>query len=105
MEILLLFDNLLSRLDMRLYSIGSTSSRRLLIWLRRVHQTNNLIVGTIGQKAGFTETLDTQVKKILNTTATALKKVAVGKKPHPNKGQPQMRDEEFLEVRHCALLM
>jgi hypothetical protein len=57
-----------------------------------------LTVGTIGQKAGFTETLDTQVKKILNTTGTALKKAALSKKPKPEKGHPQIRDEEFLEV-------
>ena len=57
-----------------------------------------LTIGTIGQKAGFTETLDTQVKKILNTTGTALKKVALSKKPKPEKGHPQIRDEEFLEV-------
>jgi len=57
-----------------------------------------LIIGTIGQKTGFTETLDTQVKKILNTTATALKRAALGKKPKREKGQPPVRDEEFLEV-------
>ena len=56
-----------------------------------------LTTGTIGQKAGFTETLDTQVKKILNTTAAALKKVALSKKPSPEKGHTQIRDEEFLE--------
>jgi hypothetical protein len=43
--------------------------------------------------------LDTQVKKILNTTAEALKKVALSKKPKPEKGHPKIRDEEFLEVR------
>jgi hypothetical protein len=42
--------------------------------------------------------LDTQVKKILNTSGTALKKVALSKKPKPEKGHPQIRDEEFLEV-------
>jgi hypothetical protein len=42
--------------------------------------------------------LDTQVKKILNTTAEALKKVALSKKPKPEKGHPKIRDEEFLEV-------
>ena len=57
-----------------------------------------MTVGTIGQKAGFTETLDTQVKKILNASGTALKKVALSKKPKPEKGHPQIRDEEFLEV-------
>ena len=56
------------------------------------------MVGTIGQKAGFTETLDTQVKKILNTSAEALKKIALSKKPKPEKGHPKIRDEEFLEV-------
>ena len=62
-------------------------------------------IGTIGQKAGFTETLDTQVKKILNTTATALKKVALSNKPRPEKGYPGLRDEEFLEVHRCMSLM
>jgi len=42
--------------------------------------------------------LDTQIKKILNTTATALKKVVLSKKPRADKGRPQIRDEEFLEV-------
>lgn len=66
-------------------------------------KSNDLIVGTIGQKAGFTETLDTQVKKILNTTGTALKKVALSAKPRPDKGHPQIRDEEFLEVHSLRL--
>jgi RNA12 protein len=57
-----------------------------------------LITGTIGQKAGFTETLDTQIQKILNTTATALKRIALDKKPKPQKGRPAIRNEEFLEV-------
>jgi RNA12 protein len=57
-----------------------------------------LTLGTIGQKAGFTETLDTQVKKILNTTATALKRIALSRKPSAEKGRSEIRDEEFLEV-------
>jgi hypothetical protein len=56
------------------------------------------MTGTIGQKAGFTETLDTQVKKILGTTSTALKRVALKQRPAAQKAQPQIRDEEFLEV-------
>jgi RNA12 protein len=61
-----------------------------------------LTIGTIGQKAGFTETLDSQIKKILNTAGTALKKVALTKKPKPEKGH-QLRDEEFLEVPPITL--
>ena len=66
--------------------------------LKVVYSRIHLTIGTIGQKAGFTETLDTQIRKILNTTGTALKAVAVRNKPHPEKGQPQLRDEDFLEV-------
>ena len=93
-----LFDNWPNKLDMLRYSIGLISFHHYLIWLLRVNLIfESLTVGTIGQKAGFTETLDTQVKKILNTTAGALKKVALSKKPKPEKGHPQIRDEEFLE--------
>ena len=81
------------------YSIGSTSFLRYLILLLKVlKKRETLTVGTIGQKTGFTETLDNQVKKILNTTATALKRVALSRKPPAEKGRPQIRDEEFLEV-------
>jgi hypothetical protein len=64
-----------------------------------------LTIGTIGQKAGFTETLDTQVKKILNTTATSLKRIALDRKPSAEKGRPEIRDEEFLEVPFPSFLL
>ena len=78
---------------------GLILRRRYWILLLRVRTSGGFIdLGTIGQKAGFTETLDTQVKKILNATAAALKKVALDRKPKAEKGRPQIRDEEFLEV-------
>lgn len=81
-------------------SIGLTSFPLYLTLLLKVLSLEDILtIGTIGQKAGFTQTLDTQIKKILNTTATALKKVALDKKPPPEKGRHQIRDEEFLEVR------
>src|SRR5271170_5532572 len=84
---------------MHLSLIGSISSHLFSISLLKVLSLqSNLTKGTIGQKTGFTETLDTQVKKILNMTATALRRVALSKKPKAEKGQPRIRDEEFLEV-------
>ena len=92
-------ENLLNRLDMLPYSIGLISFHRYWILLLRVsHPKMELMIGTIGQKAGFTETLDTQIQKILNTTATALKRIALSKKPKPEKGHSEIRNEEFLEV-------
>lgn len=84
---------------MHQYSIGLISFHRCLILLHRVPLIRTILtLGTIGQKAGFTETLDTQVQKILNATATALKRVALSRKPRQERGRPETRDEEFLEV-------
>lgn len=75
-----------------------TSSRHFWILLFKVlPKRANLTRGTIGQKAGFTETLDTEIKKILNVTGTVLRNVALSNKPKPEKGHV-VRDEEFLEA-------
>ncbi len=50
--------------------------------------------GITGQSPGFTETFDSQFKKILSTTATALKRLALRDKD--KKGT--LRDEEYLEL-------
>lgn len=53
--------------------------------------------GTIGSKTGFSETLDTQLAKILQTTATALKQVAL-KDRTKNDKDFALGDDEYLEA-------
>ncbi|KAI9792299.1 MAG: mitochondrial escape protein 2 [Peltula sp. TS41687] len=53
--------------------------------------------GTIGTKAGFSETLDTQLAKILQTTATALKQVALEDRKKKDK-DATLTDDEYLEA-------
>ncbi|KUJ21839.1 escape protein-like protein 2 [Mollisia scopiformis] len=52
---------------------------------------------TIGSKSGLSETLDSQLKKILETTATALKQVALS---HRNKDDKDasLNDDDWLEA-------
>ncbi|ODQ53197.1 hypothetical protein SAICODRAFT_92276 [Saitoella complicata NRRL Y-17804] len=64
-------------------------------WLNSMSSMLDLAAqGTIGQKTGFTETLETQFRKILQNTATALKTLAIENKPTT---KPVVRDEDYLE--------
>ena len=53
--------------------------------------------GVIGSKAGFSETVDAQMKKILEMAGTASKRLALSNKKK-SKDTAAMRDEEYLEL-------
>lgn len=53
--------------------------------------------GTIGVKSGFSETLDTQLAKILSNTATALKQVALDGRSKKDK-DATLSDDDYLEA-------
>jgi hypothetical protein len=53
--------------------------------------------GTIGMKTGFTETLDTQLQKILQNTATALRQVALEDRKKDDK-DADLDDDGYLEA-------
>ena len=53
--------------------------------------------GTTGVKTGFSETLDTQLVKILNNTASALKEVALEGRKKSDK-DASLGDDEYLEA-------
>ncbi|OAX85034.1 hypothetical protein ACJ72_00594 [Emergomyces africanus] len=55
------------------------------------------IQGTTGAKAGFSETLDGELGKILQNTASALKKVALEERRKGDKDS-NLSDEEYLEA-------
>ncbi|CZR56999.1 related to mitochondrial rRNA processing protein PRP12 [Phialocephala subalpina] len=52
---------------------------------------------TIGSKSGLSETLDSQLKKIFETTTTALKQVALSHRKKDDK-DATLSDEDFLEA-------
>ncbi|OAF62200.1 mitochondrial escape protein 2 [Pseudogymnoascus destructans] len=52
--------------------------------------------GTIGVKSGFSETLDTQLGKILSNTATALKQIGLEDRDKHDK-DASMTDDDYLE--------
>ncbi|MCJ1287528.1 mitochondrial escape protein 2 [Xylographa opegraphella] len=53
--------------------------------------------GTIGTKTGFSETLDTQLDKIFQNTATALKQIALADRTKEDK-DADIGDDEYLEA-------
>jgi hypothetical protein len=53
--------------------------------------------GTIGVKSGFSETLDTQLVKILTNTATALKQIALDDRSKSDK-DATLADDDYLEA-------
>jgi hypothetical protein len=53
--------------------------------------------GTIGVKSGFSETLDSQLAKILENTATALKQIGLSERNKTDK-DASLTDDDFLEA-------
>jgi hypothetical protein len=53
--------------------------------------------GATGMKVGFSETLESQVAKILNNTGAALKQIALESR-HKNDPDAKLTDDEYLEV-------
>lgn len=53
--------------------------------------------GTIGVKSGFSETLDAQLAKIWQNTATALRRIALEKR-HKDDKDANLSDDDYLEA-------
>lgn len=72
--------------------------RPVFSWMNSVSSVIDLAIqGTTGAKAGFSETLDSQLGKILQNTANALKKVALEGRGKDDK-DANLSDEEYLEA-------
>ncbi|KAL2007627.1 hypothetical protein VTN00DRAFT_7609 [Thermoascus crustaceus] len=72
--------------------------RPVFSWMNSISSFIDLASqGMIGAKAGFSETLDAQLSKILQTTATALKQVALEGQKYDDK-DVQLTDDEYLEA-------
>ncbi|QSS54268.1 RNA12 protein [Histoplasma capsulatum var. duboisii H88] len=72
--------------------------RPVFSWMNSVSSVIDLAIqGTTGAKAGFSETLDAQLGKILQNTANALKKVALEGRGKDDK-DANLSDEEYLEA-------
>ncbi|KAI9846161.1 MAG: mitochondrial escape protein 2 [Sclerophora amabilis] len=72
--------------------------RPIFSWMNSISSLIDLAAqGTIGTKTGFSETLDTQLGKILQNTATAMKRIGLqGRKKDDN--DAGLSDDEFLEA-------
>lgn len=72
--------------------------RPVFSWLNNVSGLMDLAAQSMtGIKAGFSETLETQLTKIYNSTATALKQLALeGRKKDPH--DAKLGDDEYLEA-------
>ena len=72
--------------------------RPVFSWMNNVSSLLDLAAqGTLGTKTGFSETLDTQVAKIFQNTASALRQVALEHKGKDEKGKT-LGDDEYLEA-------
>ncbi|PWY79798.1 cytochrome P450 [Aspergillus eucalypticola CBS 122712] len=72
--------------------------RPVFSWMNSMSSFIDLAAqGMIGTKAGFSETLDAQLSKIWQNTATALKKVALSNRKNDDK-EAHLSDEEYLEA-------
>lgn len=72
--------------------------RPVFSWMNSISSFIDLASqGMIGAKAGFSETLDAQLSKILQSTATALKQVALECRKYDDK-DTQLTEDEYLEA-------
>lgn len=72
--------------------------RPVFSWMNSISSMIDLAaMGTIGTKTGFSETLDQQLGKIWNSTATALKQVALSHRTRDDKDR-DLPDDEWLEA-------
>ena len=72
--------------------------RPVFSWANNISSLVDLAVqSTTGVKAGFSETLDAQVAKILRTTAAALKDVAVGERKK-DESDASLSEDAYLEA-------
>lgn len=67
-------------------------------WMNNISSLIDLAASsTIGTKTNFSETLDTQLSKILSNTATALKQIALSERKKDDK-DAELGDDEYLEA-------
>ena len=72
--------------------------RPVFSWMNSVSSLIDLAAqGTIGTKTGFSETLDAQIAKILQNTATALRQIALEKKSKDDKDK-DLDDDQYLDA-------
>ena len=72
--------------------------RPVFSWMNSISSMIDLAAqGTIGTKTGFSETLDTQLAKIWQNTATALKQIALSGRKKDDK-DADLGDDEYLEA-------
>jgi hypothetical protein len=72
--------------------------RPIFSWMNSFSSLIDLAVqGTIGVKSGFSETLDTQLGKILQSTAMALKKIGLDDRAKDDK-DASLADDDYLEA-------
>ncbi|KAF2146082.1 uncharacterized protein K452DRAFT_242601 [Aplosporella prunicola CBS 121167] len=72
--------------------------RPVFSWMHSISGMLDLAAqGATGVKAGFSETVETQLAKILNNTATALKSIALDNRKKDDK-DAHLSDDEWLEV-------
>ena len=72
--------------------------RPVFSWMNSISSMVDLAAqGTIGTKAGFSETLDAQIAKILGNTTSALKQIALEGRKKDDK-DADMADDEYLEA-------
>ncbi|CCG80528.1 Mitochondrial escape protein 2 [Taphrina deformans PYCC 5710] len=73
---------------------GQLGYRPIFSWMNSISSFIDLAAqGMMGQSAGFSETLDSQVKKILGTGASAVKQIAL-----KHGAKTDGRDEDYLEA-------
>lgn len=72
--------------------------RPVFSWMNSISSLIDLAAqGTIGTKTGFSETLDAQLAKIWQNTATALRQIAVSERKKDDK-DADLGDDEYLEA-------
>ena len=72
--------------------------RPIFSWMNSVSSLIDLAAqGTIGTKTGFSETLDAQIAKILQNTASALKQVALENRSKEEKDK-DLDDDQYLDA-------
>ncbi|KAJ5539231.1 hypothetical protein N7513_007563 [Penicillium frequentans] len=72
--------------------------RPIFSWMNSISSLIDLAAqGMIGTKAGFSETLDAQLSKIWQSTAVAMKRVALEGRRKEDK-DASLKDDEYLEV-------
>ena len=72
--------------------------RPVFSWMNSISSMIDLAaMGTIGTKTGFSETVDTQLGKIWNSTATALKQVALTNRRRDDK-DVELTDDDWLDA-------